>query len=145
MKRAVETAKVLAKKINVEITIDSDLQEFSSLYEDSVIGLTREEIKDRVGREEYERFYNEADYGLDWRMFKNSETKREVRERINNVLNKICQTTKYKIIAISTHGAFLRELTRMYNFEDQNTFINCEVLMAEYEKNIKLIKRIRNV
>lgn len=143
LKRAYQTAKVLADLIHVEIKIANDLQEFS-IYDDSVFGLTRDEIRERLGSEKYDRFVESKDDFMDWRL-SDCETRREARTRFYNALINICETEECNIIGIATHGAILREFLRMLNFEDDSRVKNCEIVEVKYnDKKLKIIKRIKN-
>lgn len=51
LKRANETAKILADVINIDLEIIDGLEEFS-IYDNSIIGLTRQEIIDiKIGKD----------------------------------------------------------------------------------------------
>lgn len=143
LKRALQTAQILSDTIGVDIKIVDDLQEYS-IYDDSVIGLNRKEIKEKIGVEKYAKYIEERDALLDWRPLK-CETKREARNRIFNAIVNICKSEKSDIIGISSHGAILRELLRMLNFEDDSKIANCEVIEAEFDGNkLKIIRRVKD-
>ena len=138
LKRAYQTAKILANEINVELEIVENLKEFST-YDETCIGLTRSEIKNKIGVAEYKARDNEKDALMDWRPL-NCETKREARNRIFNTVNEICKNTPYNTIAISTHGNILRELLRACDYQDDCKLKNCEVVEVEYDNDKIIIK-----
>lgn len=142
LKRAYETAKILADYINVGYEIVDGLEEFT-IYDDSVIGLSRLEIREKIGLDLYRKLKDSKDELMDWRPF-NCETKREARKRITDTIYNICKNDKHDIIAISTHGVILRQFLISCNFENYDDIKNCEVIEAEYDDNkIKIIGRIR--
>jgi len=142
LKRANETGKILAEFLNVGYKIVDGLEEFS-IYDDSVIGLTRAEIKDMIGAENHKLCMESRDALMDWRPL-NCETKREARSRIVNTIQNICRNTPYSIIGIASHGAIIREFLKAYNFEDISKLENCEVVEAEFEGDlIKILQRTK--
>ena len=61
LKRANETAKILADVINIDLEIIDGLEEFS-IYDNSIIGLTRQEIIDiKIGKDKWAKFKKEKD------------------------------------------------------------------------------------
>lgn len=143
LKRAVETSKILAEQLNIDYEIVDGLEEHS-IYDNSVIGLTREVIKEKINKNKYYILRNSKDNLMDWRPLK-CETRREARNRIVNTVNNICKKDNNDIIAISSHGTILRELLRFYNFEDDSKLANCEVIKGQYNDNkLKIIRRIKN-
>ena len=143
LKRANETAKILADIINIDLEIIDGLEEFS-IYDNSIIGLTRQEIIDiKIGKDKWTKFKKEKDSFLDWRIFPNCETKREARERIFNTIIKICQETPYSVIGIASHGNVMLELLRKLDFVNQEKLTNCEIIKLKYDNNLSIIKRIR--
>ena len=143
LKRANETAKILADVINIDLEIIDGLEEFS-IYDNSIIGLTRQEIIDiKIGKDKWAKFKKEKDSFLDWRIFPNCETKREARERIFNTIIKICQETPYRVIGIASHGNVMLELLRKLDFVNQEKLTNCEIIKLKYDNDLSIIERIR--
>ncbi len=143
LKRANETGKILAEFLNVGYEAVDGLEEFS-MYDDSVIGLTRAEIKEKIGAENHSLCMNSKDELMDWRPL-NCETKREARARIVNTVNNICKTTPYDVIGIASHGVIIRELLKACDFADFSKMKNCEVVEAEFDDgSIKILNRIKN-
>ena len=144
LKRANETAKILADVINIDLEIIDGLEEFS-IYDNSIIGLTRQEIIDiKIGKDKWAKFKKEKDSFLDWRIFPNCETKREARERIFNTIIKICQETPYRVIGIASHGNVMLELLRKLDFVNQEKLTNCEIIKLKYDNDLRIIERIRS-
>ena len=143
LKRAKQTAQILADTINVDIKFVDDLHEFS-IFDDTLIGLTRKEIHEKVGAEEYKKVKEERNALLDWKPL-NCETKREARNRIYNAILNICKVEKSDVIAISSHGTILREFLRSLNFQDDSGIANCEIVEAEYDDGkLSIVGRIRS-
>ena len=71
--RAVETATILSNN-TIKMEIIEDLKEFS-IYDDSVIGMTRAEIKAKIAEDKYIERRDNQDAVLDRRPL-NTETKR---------------------------------------------------------------------
>lgn len=141
LKRAQHTAKILNDLIKADLEIINGLEEFS-FYDETVNGLTRQEVKELIGVEKSEMSRNSRNDLLDWRPLK-CETRREARERFSTAILSVCQKDNHNIIGISTHGNILREFLRAVNFEDDSKVVNCEVIEAEFDNNIKIIKRIK--
>jgi len=141
LKRAQQTAKILNDLIRVNIEIVNGLEEFS-IYDDSLKGLTREEMKELLGVDKFEIFKNSRNELLDWRPFQ-CETRREARERFLQAISSICQKDDNDIIGISSHGAILREFVRTLDYENDEKIYNCEVIEAEFDNNLKIIQRIK--
>jgi broad specificity phosphatase PhoE len=131
LKRAYQTGKILAQAINVEMSVVDGLQEFST-YDKSCDGLTRPEIKEKIGAENFDLRNKEKDALMDWRPL-NCETKREARKRIFDTIVNICKSAPYNIIAIASHGVALKEFLRACDYEDDSGLKNCEVVEVEYK------------
>ena len=142
--RAKETATILSHKINVGITFEDDLKEFS-LYNQNCYGINRDEIKEKIGIEIYNKIrFSDNEY-LDFRALEGCETKREARNRFVDTIKKICLNTPYKIIAISSHGAIIKEMLRYFNYKDTEDLENCEIVEVDYNNNnFNIIRRIKN-
>lgn len=141
LKRAYKTGKILADLINVEIEIYDDLREMNGgRYE----GMLKEEYKKDFGEENYELFYHTRNDGMDLSL-PGGETKQQIRDRIVEVVNRICKTTPYEVIGIASHGLVLREFLRGMDFEDDSGLHNCEVIEAEFGNNrLSILRRIKN-
>lgn len=142
LKRANQTGRILADLLGVGFEVVDGLEEFS-MYDDTVIGLTRAEIKEKIGVEKHKLCMESRDELMDWRPL-NCETKREARARVVEAINNICKTTPYGIIAIASHGAIIKEFLKACNYEDISKLKNCEVVEMEYDNGtINIIKRIK--
>ncbi len=141
LKRAYKTGEILANLINVGIEAYNDLREMNGgRYE----GMLKEEYKKDFGEENYEIFYHTRNDGMDLSL-PGGESKKEIRERIVEAVNRISRTTPYDVIGIASHGFVLREFLRGLDFEDDSGLHNCETIEAEFDgKNLKVIRRIRN-
>ena len=141
LKRAVQTSSVLASDIGVEIEIVQDLIEFD---DGRLSGLNKADFETILSKN-YEKFFNNKDELLDYRILPNSETKGEARNRIYNCVLDICKKTEYNTIAISTHGFVLKEFLIRSNYSDISRVENCEVIKAEFNgNNLKILERIKN-
>lgn len=141
--RAVETATILSNN-TIKMEIIEDLKEFS-IYDDSVVGMTRAEIKAKIGEDKYIERRDNKDALLDWRPL-NTETKREARNRIFNAIQNICINTPYNTILIVSHGNILKEFLRQLNYDDTK-LKNCEIIEAIFDRTNKIIEitnRIKN-
>lgn len=141
LKRAYNTGKMLADLINVKIGIVDNLKEVDG---GSWTGKSKEETKEILGEENYNRLYHSKDELLDFR-FPDGETKLEARNRIYNCIIDICKNTPYNTIGISSHGFVLTEFTRATNYKDNDSLKNCEYLEAEFDSNTQKIKILKRV
>lgn len=140
-KRSYKTGEVLANKIGVAIEIIDGLQE---ILGGDFEGKTKSEIKNIMGEEWYKKFFHTRNEALD-SGYPNGETKRQVRTRIVDTVNKICEMTPYDIIGIASHGFVLTEMLRFYDFEDDSGLKNCEAIEAEYEDGtFKILDRLKS-
>ena len=143
LKRANETGKILADSLGINYSVVDGLEEFS-VYDDSVIGLTRQQIRNKIGNFCYLLLKGTKDQLMDWRPLK-CETKREARKRIVNAISNICKNDKNDVIAIASHGTILRQFLIANNYNDYSPMKNCEVIEAEYDNGkIKIIGRIKD-
>lgn len=141
LERAQHTANIVNELINADIEIIEGLEEFS-LYDDSVIGMTRQEVQELIGIDKFEIFKNSRNELLDWRPLK-CETRREARERFLKAISYICENDNNDVIGIASHGAILREFLRILNYENDEKIYNCEIIEAEFDNNLKIIQRIK--
>lgn len=141
LKRAYKTGKILADLIDVDIEIYDDLREMNGgRYE----GMLKSDYKKDFGEDNYEIFHHSRDGGMDLSL-PEGETKREIRNRIVNAVDKIAKMTPYGTIGIASHGFVLKEFLRGLDFEDDLLLDNCETIEAEFDgKNLKVVKRIKN-
>lgn len=141
LKRAYKTGKILADLIDVDIEIYDDLREMNGgRYE----GMLKSDYKKDFGEDNYEIFHHSRDGGMDLSL-PEGETKREIRNRIVNAVDKIAKMTTYGTIGIASHGFVLKEFLRGLDFEDDSLLDNCETIEAEFDgKNLKVVKRIKN-
>lgn len=138
--RAIQTAKVVADLLNIEIEPVDDLAEIDLHFID---GLTYDEVDKLLGVNFWDLTLFSRDDGMDFRVSDECETKREARERFGNAVLNICKNTPYNTIGISAHGFVLSEFIRYCDFEDDSHVKNCEIIEAECDgDNIKIIKRI---
>lgn len=141
LKRAYNTGKMLADLINVNIEIIDNLKEVNGgLWS----GKTKAEIKELLGKDNYEKFFHSRNEMLDFR-FPDGETKQEARNRIYDCIIDICKNTPYNTIGISSHGFVLTEFTRATNYKDDDSLKNCEYIEAEFDSNTQKIKILKRV
>ena len=141
LKRAYNTGKILADLINVKIGIVDNLKEVDG---GSWTGKSKEEAKEILGEENYNRLYHSKDELLDFR-FPDGEAKLEARNRIYNCIIDICKNTPYNTIGISSHGFVLTEFTRAINYENNDSLQNCEYIEAEFDSDTQKIKILKRV
>jgi broad specificity phosphatase PhoE len=142
MKRANETGKILAEKIGVNYEVIKGLEEFS-YYDSTVLGLTKDEIKNKIGMDNYKLSNEDKNALLDWRPL-DCETKGEARNRISTTISIILKSTPYEIIGIASHGRILKEWLRYLDYENDTALKNCETIEAEYnDEKFKIIRRFR--
>lgn len=142
LKRAKESGQILADYLGVGCEAVEGLNEFS-IFDDSVVGMTRKEIRNKIGNFYYLLLKGTKNQLMDWRPL-NCETKREARQRIIDTIYNICRNDKHDVIAIASHGVILRQFLISCDFEDCSNIKNCEVIEAEYDDDkIKIIGRIR--
>lgn len=132
LKRALQTSKIVANFLRIDINIIEDLQEFS-IYDDTCIGFTRDELGEKIDKEKRRKQLYERDELMDWRPFLNCETKREARDRIYSTILNICSKTEYDIIGIGSHGSILKEFLRACDYENDSKLANCEYFKAEFD------------
>lgn len=135
--RAQDTTKIISKILNVNYEIVEGLEEFS-MYDDSIVGLLREQRDKIVGIENFNKCYDNKDDLMDWRPL-NCETKREARTRIYKTILDICSKTNYNTIAIASHGSILREFMRACNIDQEKTMNNCDYTKIIYNNSNFLI------
>ena len=140
LKRAYLTGKILADKINVELEILDDLLPLDNGIAEGKPYSFKKEI---LGEEDCKKFTSCNEDGLDI-VFPGGKSRRDLRNRLKNVLDYICKNDKYDVIAISAHGDNLKELLFLYNFDDLSSIKNCEVIEAKYDKiaGFEVVKRI---
>ena len=138
--RAIQTAKYIAEKNDLEINIVSDLGERKfgiNSWDELPVGFERKQFLD-------------DDYKL-----ANGESRREVRNRMYSAINKIIQDNKDKRIVVVSHGtaiAFLLmkwceteivndNLSYTYNNKiiHDGFFYNCKTFKLEFDDNNNLV------
>lgn len=104
LKRAMKTAEIVADALGVEVKIIKDLREGSFGVAE---GLTKPEVADKYATV-FNRWYDdEID---DWDIaFPEGETKRQIQQRMLQVLEHLLKT-KENIIGIVSHGSSIRYL-----------------------------------
>lgn len=103
MKRAVQTALIVAGKINAPIWVDRRFIEVN-------MGIV-EGMHISVVEKEFDDLYHQWRYNKEGTTrFKNGETKSEVRRRILQGLNFYADTTAHRNIAISSHGIAISQM-----------------------------------
>ena len=138
--RAIQTAKYLAEKNNLEINIDSELGERK-------FGIkTWDELPEKFERKQL----LDEEYKIG-----EGENQREVRERMYNAIMKIVKENKNKKIAIISHGTAISYLLKKwceieliddkikYNYKGKtllhNYFNYCETFKLIFDENNNLV------
>jgi len=129
LKRSLKTAEIFAEEnnLNIEIIdnlIEADCGDFEGMLIDDVLS----DEKNKIIRHNFKSIDPKF---LDCR-HPNGESKKEIRNRINN-LKKYFANSKFKTIGISTHGFVMRELFVMLNEIDPLTISNCEIFSVLYD------------
>lgn len=104
LKRAIKTAEIVAEALGVEVKIIKDLRE-ANLGETE--GMRKDEVAVRF-QEVYNLWYNEEKDYVDI-AFPGGETKRQIHQRMINVLENLLKT-KENVIGIASHGSSIRYL-----------------------------------
>ena len=104
LKRAMKTAEIVAEALGVEVKIIKDLRE-ANLGETE--GMRKDEVAVRF-QEVFDLWYNEEKDYVDI-AFPGGETKRQIHQRMINVLENLLKT-KENVIGIASHGSSIRYL-----------------------------------
>ncbi|MDD2839594.1 MAG: histidine phosphatase family protein [Rickettsiales bacterium] len=143
LKRALKTAEIVAKKLNINVKICQDLKAPSLGI---VEGKTKAELESIVGKDVLEQLHNcksdeerrKFDEIMKWEnmiLFKN---------RLYNSLIDIFKNEIFDNIGIATHEKNIIELLKMYNYNELSPINNCEVVKIEVDDgNIRIIERIK--
>ena len=103
LKRAVQTAEIVAKALHVSVRIENGLVE--GCFGEAE-GKTKQEING-LFPQTAEAWHSLEEEFMDVR-FNGGETKREIQQRILQTLEKIASENEQKIIGISAHSAVVR-------------------------------------
>jgi broad specificity phosphatase PhoE len=114
LRRAYETAEIIGKAKQLEITVDSDLREIDI---GAWSGLTRAEIEERFP-------------GMDRQ---DGETSDAFDARAVGVLHRIAEAHEHQQVLVVTHGGVIRALQRHLLGEPLDVLRNCETASFRYE------------
>lgn len=129
--RAVETAKIVNQKLNVEIITTHNLRE---AHFGEAEGLHLEEIIEKWGQDLWDRFKQVGKYNHDI-AFPGGETRGESIIRMRSVIEQIVNEKKYSKVGISTHGGVVRNLLHSFLPENHSPLPihNCVCYLLEFE------------
>ena len=114
LRRAYETAEIIAAAKGLEITADSDLREIDI---GAWSGLTRAQIEERFP-------------GMDRQ---DGETSDAFDARAVGVLHRIANAHEHQRVLVVTHGGVVRALERHLFDEPRDVLRNCELVEFRYE------------
>lgn len=121
-KRALETARIIAEKVDVEIITDADLKERSF---GELEGMTYGDVLNK--HPDFMKIIRSAD----GKAVHGSESLSEVERRINRFLRSLHSFEKHKRILLVSHGGtgrvFLKLLKGIADFE-KTEFNNCQIV-----------------
>lgn len=140
LKRAYKTAEIIANKLNIKVEIFDGLEE---VFAGTAEGKTRLEIENLMGKENFEKMIKSNEGHIDFSFF-GGETRQNIKERFLKTFSNILETKQYDIVAISTHGFFVKEIFKQIHLEDSILIKNCDVLEMDLENNkLKCIKLLK--
>lgn len=129
--RAMETAKIVNKNLNLEIKPTEKLRE---AHFGEAEGLLLDEIIGKWGQELWDNFrkLDRSFYGIG---FPGGETRGASVQRMRSVIDEIMNYTPYKKIAISTHGGVVRNLLHSFLPDDHEPLPihNCVCYHLRYD------------
>lgn len=102
--RALKTAEIVARELNLDYSVLQDLREASF---GEAEGMTKSEIIARCGEGFWERWKSVRREDLDFN-YLNGESKRSIRDRTIIALTQYLKKTSHRVVGVSTHGAVLR-------------------------------------
>jgi len=133
--RAIETASIVNKVLNVRLSIFDDLRERNNYG--ILTGLIKSEAKKRYPEE-----VEELEKGHHHKV-KNSENYERFKKRIVSAFKRITRDDKYSTIAIITHGGPIRCIVRdvLKKGELEENLKDCAILTINKEKGkLSLLK-----
>jgi len=139
LKRAYETAEVVAKKLDLKIIVHQNLHEID--FGDAA-GKHRSELSNLY--EKIEKNWTSADPKYDNLRFPNAESKIEVRTRGLNALKEIVEKYSFNNIGISSHGFIIKQLIIASGSDDHKYLQNCEIVHIKYNGDkFEFVERIK--
>ncbi|MBF0359501.1 MAG: histidine phosphatase family protein [Oligoflexia bacterium] len=151
LKRALETAQIVAKYLEVPVFQREDLSEIDPGL---ASGLLQSEIKDKFGVNSLERWASD-DESDDEFGFPEGEKKNIFRQRavaairsILNIAENISKNSSNKNVAIVTHGFFLKQLIIALGSKDHYGMKNGEIVHITYDTTqdrLQFIERINHL
>ncbi|MBF0297441.1 MAG: histidine phosphatase family protein [Oligoflexia bacterium] len=140
LKRAVETANIIAKSLNLNVIKIDDLQEVNT---GKASGLLYEEVDNIFGGGSFENWKStlpEHDsFG-----FPDGETKLALRQRAVKTILDIAEHSSEQNFAVVTHGFFLKQLLLDLGSENHKGLKNAEVIHFTYnitKKDLQFLSR----
>lgn len=137
LRRAFDTAKFVANKLNVSVEKISNLREISF---GTIAGTSIIDINKKFGDNFYESFSKTNKY--DNFTFPGGESKLEVRNRFVKCVKDIVNDTEYSVIAIASHGIILKQFYYAINSIYPDRTPNCCVMKCTYDDKIKNLEII---
>lgn len=132
LKRAYKTAEIVANKLNIDVEIFNGLEE---VFAGKAEGKTRSELQDLIGKETFEKIIIDNNGSIDFSFF-GGESKENIRNRFLKTFKNILDIKEYDVIAISTHGFFVKEIFKQSNLKNDICINNCDVLEINIENNM---------
>jgi broad specificity phosphatase PhoE len=130
LKRAYKTAEISLQGLDCEIIKESSLREAS-------FGEVEGMLRDTILKKYKERFWDTNSNSSHSQNFSypGGETRKQVRDRVVDFINKVVKEEKYQSIGISTHGGTLRSLLHSFLPDDAELLPipNCVVYKLEFE------------
>jgi len=118
LRRAYETAEIVARAKGLSITTDAELREMDV---GSWSGLTTDEIRER---------FPEVEYAHD------AEAREVFHARAVGALDRLAKAHAGDRVLVVTHGGVIRSLERQLYGEPRTLFRNCEVAEFRYEGGV---------
>lgn len=132
LSRAFETAKIVNKFHNLDLSVSIDLRE---AYYGEAQGKTIKDIDLEYGPQAWQQWISDNVDDHDF-SFPGGETKRQRDARVFNYLKPYLQNTKYKSIGVSTHAGVVRGLIeKSIGIPKKNHVPNCATFKLEYKNN----------
>lgn len=132
LRRAKETAEIVAKKCEVDIIERVDLRE---CHFGDIEGMLYQEVKDKYGEDLWQRFRRSNPMSNETH-YPNAESPSRVFKRVSDCLHEILDS-KETTIGISTHGAVLRNFIHPLTDESHwpLPIPNCAIFHLKYFDN----------
>lgn len=130
--RAKQTAYLSSQNLRAPILVDQNLREINiGMFE----GVHRDEVKQRLGETEWNRWVSAKPEDLSFR-FPSGESKQDVLDRSLGFLTNLLIKSDFKKVAVSTHGGVIKRIVHaIQNLSDDEVPIkNCCLYQLEFDK-----------